>query len=938
MKGNKYFSNKLLLLIAIAIIVIAQVAARPYRMPYDPEPDPQPDTPATSTLRFPIQDHTGDPTMDARQSPMDLHDPANVTKSVDYDADSNRYYLTEKVGNEYFRNPTFLSFKDYQAYEAKQEEQNYWQRRLEALTLFTNKPQLPTMYKDGIFDRIFGGQGISIRPQGNVDVTFGGSWQDIKNPTLTQRAQKYGIFDFDMQMNINLLAQIGDKLKLNISNNTKATFDYQNQQKLDYTGKEDDIIKKVEAGNISFPLKSTLINGVQSLFGIKTQLQFGKLWITGALAQQRSKQSSLTIQGGSQTQTFALKADDYEENKHFLLGQYFHDNYDKALANFPVINSLVTINKIEVWVTNRTGATDGIRDVLCFQDLGEKNPYTKTTYNGAPGNSLGLPDNRANTLYTTLLQNTGARGYNASGIISGSLGLQYVQGTDFEHTTARKLQPSEYSYNPQLGYISLNTQVNSDDVLGVAFRYTYNGKVYQVGEFAEDLPPDTTNQKSMFLKLLKGQSQHPALPIWNLEMKNVYALGGLGLTKEDFRLNVLYQNPAGGEIRYLPEGPQAGVPLLTLLNLDRLNAQNDPQPDGVFDYVEGITINPQQGRIIFPVLEPFGQDLAPALGNNPQLDRKYLYQILYDSTKTVARQFQQNNRFIMRGSYKSASSSEIFLGGFNIPQGSVTVSAGGQKLSENLDYQIDYGLGRLKILNTGILASGIPINVTYEDNATFGFQQQNFMGARLDYYVNKKLTLGGTYMRLSEQPFTQKTTYGEDPIKNTVLGLDGNYQSEFPALTKALDKLPIYSTVAPSFITANAEVASLMPGHPAQINSLDPEGAVYIDDFEGTSSSYDLKFPASSWSLASTPFGARDRNNVPLFPEAADNNKLSYGMNRARLAWYSIEPTLLEPLGGGLPDYVKKDTGQPALYPPCAAAGSVPAEIEHGAAECPEHF
>ena len=901
-----------MLLAALAVIIV-QSSARPFHLFYEPGPEPQPvDSPTVADdsahrLRFPITDRTGNPAQDNHANGFDLHDPANLEHGVDYDPSDGHYYLTEKVGDEFVRNPAYLTFDEYQKYSATQDEQKYWKQRLDALTLFNKQPTMPVMYKQGIFDRIFGSPTIQVKPQGNVDVTFGINSQNIKNPTLVQRAQKYSIFDFDMQMNINLLATIGDKLKLNISNNTKATFDYQNVQKLEYTGKEDEILKKLELGQISFPLKTTLIQGVQSLFGIKTQLQFGKLWVTAAVSQQKSKRQSITIQGGAQTQTFGIKADDYEENKHYLLAQYFHDRYNTALKDYPVINSQVTINKIEVWVTNRTGAVDGVRDVLCFQDLGEAAPYSTML---SPAPAYKYPDNRSNTLYNQLQQLSPAirQTGNATTEAEKIFGMNRL-GIDFARTTARKLTANEYTFNPQLGYISLNTQVNPDDVLGVAYQYTVNGQVYKVGEFAEDLPPDTINQKVLFLKLLKNTAPQPQLPVWKLMMKNVYALGGLGVSKEDFRLNVLYQDPGGGEKRYIPEEnvPNPRTPLIQLLNLDRLNFQNDPQPDGVFDYVEGITILPQTGKVIFPLLEPFGRDLIPALGGNAQLQRKYLYNILYDSTKTVARQFQQNNRFIMRGSYKSSSSSEIFLGGFNIPQGSVTVSAGGQKLAENTDYTIDYGLGRLKILNSGILSSGIPINVSYEDNATFGFQQQNFMGARFDYYANDKLTVGGTVMRLTERPFTQKTTFGEDPIRNTQLGVDGAYQSEVPGLTRLLDKLPIYSTTASSFITASGEVAGLLPGHPKAINALDPEGSVYIDDFEGTRSSYDLKFPSSAWSLASVPVDAKDRSGQVLFPEATLENDLRSGQNRARLAWYSLEPSLVDPTGG-VPDFVKKDT------------------------------
>jgi len=925
LKGKSFFGYKFLFFVALAA-AIANAAARTHRPFFDFFP-PDPDTTSHNDslakedtahkLRFPIYDKTGDPVVDYnRPSSIDLKDPKNEKQGFDFDADSNRYEYSDKLGSEFLRNPTYLTLDEYEKYRAQQDEDNYWQRRLDGLMLFNKTPELPQMYKDGIFDRIFGNNTISVKPQGNVDVTFGGNWQDIKNPTLTQRAQKYGVFDFDMQMNINLLAQVGDKLKLNISNNTKATFDYQNVQKLDYSGKEDEMLKKIEAGNISFPLKTNLITGVQSLFGLKTQLQFGKLWVTTVLAQEKSQRKSLTIQGGAQSQQIAIKADNYEENKDFLFSQYFHDHYDEALKDFPVINSLVNISKIEVWVTNRTGIVTGVRNVMCFMDLGEATPYLQKLNNPSSGVRNGLPDNSANYLYTELLQNPNGR--LQSSAVNNAVSLGLTQGQDYQYTTARKLAATEYSYNPQLGYIMLNTQINSDDVLGIAFRYTYRGKVYQVGEFAEDLPPDTTNSKVIFLKLLKGVSPLPTLPIWKLMMKNVYSLGGLGVSKDNFLLNILYQDPGGGELRYMPAGPKEGVPLLTLLNLDRLNAQEQAIPDGIFDFVDGITINTKQGKIIFPELEPFGNYLAqqatvipPATAVDPNsvLYRQYVYQVLYDSTKYVALQSQATDRYIMRGSYKSSSSADIFLGGFNIPPGSVTVSAGGTRLVENTDYTIDYGLGRIKILNQGILNSGVPINIQYEDNATFGFQQRNFMAARLDYYVNKNLTLGGTIMRLNERPFTQQVSYGEDPIKNTVAGLDANYQTEMPAVTRALDKLPIYSTTAPSFFNGNLEVAALLPGHPKAIDALDPEGSVYIDNFEGASTSYDLRFPPVAWSLSSTPFGAVNKNGQVLFPESALNDQLTNGINRAKLAWYTIDPILVDP-GSSVPAYVAKDTMQ----------------------------
>jgi cell surface protein SprA len=906
-KRHTNFGYKLLAFVIIIIALAQVLAARDFDDPYfDPPPPPPPaDTPE---LRFPIEPEAQVVPQEQKRPSIDLDDPANVKKNVEYDPEENRFLLREQVGDQDIKTPTYLEGDEYLKVKGQQDETDYWRQRLDALSMFNQKPKLPDLNKEGIFDRLFGNNKISVKPQGNLDLSFGGNWQNMKNPNLTQRAQKYGIFDFDMQMNVNLLAQIGDKLKLNISNNTLPSFGEQNMQKLEYTGKEDEIIKKIEAGNVSFPLKSSLLTGPLSLFGLKTQLQFGKLFVTGVLSQQRSQRKSINLQGGAQTQTFEIKADDYEENRNFLLGQYFYRNYDQALIKSPVINSQIVLTRVEVWVTNRTGATQNVRNMINFMDLGESQPYVPSLTDPSSQVPNGIPDNRSNRLYSLLFENPNLR-VQGSGISRAmiSIGLDSAQGRDYTVATMRQLNASEFSFQPQLGYISLNTQVNADDIVGVAYRYTYKGKIYQVGEFAEDLPPDTSNTKVMYLKMLKGVSATPRLPIWKLMMKNIYSIGGGNISKEDFRLNVVYQDPGGGEKRYLPEGPNVGVPLISLMNLDRLNPQNDPAPDGVFDYVEGITVNSQSGKIIFPTLEPFGSDLKPQLGGDPKLERRYLYQLLYDSTKTIARQFQQNNRFLIKGNYKGSSGSEVSLGGYNIPQGSVTVSAGGQRLAENVDYQVDYSRGSVKILNQGILASGIPISISYEDNATFGLVQQNFWGARFDYFSSQNLTIGGTIMRLTERPFTQKVTYGDDPIKNTVIGFDANYQSEFPWLTKALDKLPLYSTSAPSLVSLTGEVAGIFPGHQRFINSLDPEGAVQLDDFEGANSSIDLRFPVTSWTLSSTPVGAKNSFNQTLFPESTSSGDLRVNRNRAKLAWYMIEPTLIDG-SFGTPTNIKNDT------------------------------
>lgn len=857
-------------------------------------------------LQYPMEDRNGDFMSDQQRNTLAVDDPSIIEKNVEYDPETDRYILTETINGQNVRPPSYMTFEEYRRYESQRSQQEYWKERADAINLVEREGIVPELYVDNsFFDRLFGGTKIDIKPSGNVDITFGGNVQKIDNPTLTERQRKQGGFDFDMNINMNVVGSIGDKLKLNLSYNTEAQFDFDNQIKLNYEGEDDDIIKKIEAGNVSFPLPTSLINGPQSLFGVRTQLQFGRLTISTVYSQQKSQSQNLSIQDGAQIQEYEVFVDDYDYNRHFFLSHAFRENYNHALSNLPNINSLYNITRIEVWVTNSRGVTqNGVRDVVAFQDLAEPRrvarPDIINTSSGA-----NRTDNYSNNLYSKVNSDPATRSIDNAVRVLSSPAYGLVNSLDFEKTYARKLTTSEYSYNPQLGYISLNQQLNPNDVLAVAYEYTYNGQVYKVGEFGQDLPQDSIQpNKILFLKLLKSTTVAPTQPMWDLMMKNIYSIGAFQVNSEDFKLNILYQDPGGGSKRYIPDGSLQGKPLIGVLNLDNLNNQLDPQPDGIFDYYPGITINPQSGRIIFPVLEPFGNNLREAFADGEEdLADSYVYDLLYDSTQIIAQQFPEFNRFVISGTYKSSISSEISLGAFNVPEGSVTVTAGGRQLIEGQDYEVDYQLGRVKILNEGVLNSGTPVNVQYENNALFGFQQKSLFGNRLDYRVNDKLSFGSTFMHMKERPFTQKVNVGDDPISNSIWGLDFNYNTESQFLTWLVDKLPFYETTQTSTFTLAGEMARLKPGHAKAIGD---EGLVYIDDFEGTRSAYDLKFPANQWKLASTPERAPNRGGNIMFPEATRSGELVYNNNRAKLAWYNIDPLFLRN-NVSTPDYIQNN-------------------------------
>ncbi len=872
-----------------------------------------PNTPIILPYNF-NDESTGDPLNYPNGGGLMLNNPSNVNTNVDYDPTTGQYNVNQTMGGMNYRPPTYLDSEEYQKLMFDKQVKDYWNARSHAESENAqNKTAIPKLHVGGeIFDRIFGGNTVDIRPNGSAELIFAYNGTKTDNPAIPVRNRKTNTFDFDEKIQLNVVGKIGDKLKLTTSYNTEATFDYENQMKLEYTGYEDEIIKKIEAGNVSLPLNGSLITGSQTLFGVKTQLQFGRLTVTSVLSQQKGKKSEVEVTGGAQVSKFDIPGDQYEPNKHFFLAHYFRDNFNAALANLPFVNSQVNINRIEVWISNTNGATNDIRSVVAFSELGEdyRNDLPKPH---VPANQQVfiddltpdvLPYNTQNSLYASLIADPNIRTVNLTDNLIYNLstppGVVQQQTNYLLVTNARKLQPSEYTFNVKLGYVSLNQQLNPDQVLSVAYEYTYNGNVYKVGE----LSTDGISTGALFTKMLKSSAPNTKHPIWDLMMKNIYSIGSYQVNAQDFKLEVFYTNAVSGtDINYLPvtdcQTLIKAKPLLQVINLDRLNQQSDQIADGVFDFIDGVTINSTNGRVIFPLLEPFGDHLRSKFLGLPSCDaleaNAYVFDPLYDSTITTARNvFPNLNRFKLKGSYKSSGGSEISLGAPNVPQGSVTVTAGGIVLQENVQYTVDYTLGRVKIIDEGILNSGTPIKISLESNALFAIQQKTLFGTHLDYRINKDFSIGATVLNLTERPLTKKVNIGDEPISNTIFGFDANYRTEAPFLTRLVDKIPFIETKEMSTITAAGEFAYLIPGHSKAIGKA---GNSYIDDFEGSQSEIALH-AQSAWSLASTPQG---QTSSGMFPEGALSDDITNGFNRAKLSWYHIDPLLMRQQTGITP-------------------------------------
>lgn len=811
---------------------------------------------------------TGNEFRDAENQKRGFHldDSPDYGYKVEYDAENDEYVATKKIGDENLSPSFSLPSKDYYQISGKQRSRDYWQTRARETRRggqSSYEPSLDLLDKDGALANL-----IDIKPQGAAELNFGLKFTNNHNPRLSKKQQRQLQFDFDNKIQMSVTGSIGDRVSMTIKYDTESQFEFEQEVKLQYKGDEDEIIKNIEVGNVSFPLSSSLISGSSSLFGVKTDLQFGKLYLSGVFSRQQGETSSISVQGGAQTEEFEIQCDEYDNNKHFFLSHFFREHYEESLKNLPEINSGIEIRKVEIWVTQTSSGKEDARNILAVTDLGDT--YT----NSIGGKTAELPEN--GKLYKTLKNLSGIRSINT---VSTALNGIMEQGPDYEKIEqAVLLKSSEYDVNTKLGYVSLRSAVSSSKVLAVAYEYEYKGKVYQVGEFSSD---GIEHPDVLIVKLLKGTQSNPAYNNWDLMMKNVYSIGAYQVSQDDFVLDVLYQDDrTGSPIPYLSEGSLKGKSLLSVLNLDTLSSDLQPYSDGLFDFVEGVTIKSSRGLVYFPVLEPFGSYLAEQI-NDSELARKYVYQELYDSTQSSARQLAEKNKFKLKGSYKSSVSSEISLNTTQVK--SVKVMCGGLTLQEGADYTVDYSSGTVSIINTGILESGSTINITYENDPLFSTTTKTYMGTHAEYRYNDNISFGSTLIHLSEVPAVQKVGFDDYPISNTIWGVDAKYSTESMFLTKMVDKIPLINTKELSYVEASAEFAQLLPGRSRHISN-----AVSIDDFESSEGKIYLKEP-TSWKIASTPQGQKS-----LFPEASLINDLAFNYNKALISWYNINTSFYE--------------------------------------------
>ncbi len=866
------------------------VSAQPFKVEDDTIPD------SLLNTRWKIQLTQPYSLSDLYQSPLDLQRPDNMKYDVVYNDTLNRFVIGNRMGNTWLSAPIMLTPEEYNSWTEMNERSAFFRKKNDEIYQAKGKEKFDfsDMHFDlGPAEKIFGPGGIRVRTQGSAELKLGMNKKSIDNPSLPIRNRKTTMMNFDEKINLNVNGKVGDKVNMNLNYNTDATLDYDAQNmKLKYDGKEDEIIKLVEAGNVSFPSNSSLIKGASSLFGIRTDMQFGKLKLQMVASQKKSASKSVSSRGGVQLTPFEINVADYEENRHFFLSRYFRNHYDEWMQKLPNLVTGITINRVEIWVTNKSGTTANTRNIVALTDLGEASKISNPMWT-----ATGLvPSNRANTEYQAMTtQYVAARDIDQAAATLEGAGL--VGGADFEKLeSARLLSSSEYTVNTALGYVSLKTGIQTDQVLAVAYEYTSGGVTYQVGEFASDI---TDTKQALFVKSLKNTSCNPQQGNWDLMMKNVYYLAS-NIEKEKFRLDVKYQSDTTGVyLSYIPEQRVKNTPIIRVLGADRLDNNNKAHSNGYYDYVEGYTVS--NGRVFIPKVEPFGSYMRDYLVKNgvaADAAEKYAFTELYDSTKTVARQIAEKNKYQMVGQFKGSSANVISLDAYNVPQGSVVVTAGGVTLIEGTDYSVDYNAGEVTILNQSIIDAGTSVNVSLESNTDYGQTRKTMFGVNWEYDFSKNFQMSGTLQHLSEQALTTKVSMGSEPLKNTLWGVNLNWKKESQWLTNVLDKIPFLHLTQPSQISFTSEFAQLLAGEAGGTQ----DNASYIDDFENTKNGIDVMTP-TSWFISSVP-------SLNFKEDYNDKTGLTSGFHRSRLAWYCIDPLFTRRGSSLTPGHIKSDLKQ----------------------------
>ena len=770
----------------------------------------------------------------------------------DFTVDSAKSIVVGKnrIADPYFAQPVVFSLDEYRDFRFENDNSASFRDAVVKELFKTRtdagdgalKIEVPWRVRSKTFRKIFGGDRVGLRVTGNITINGGLRRQKSDQNYTTQNDQANYSFRIDQTQRFTIEGKVGDKVSVKVDQDSERMFDFENSLKLEYTGEEDEIIQRIEAGNVSLSLTGTQLatfSGKNTgLFGFKTESKLGPLKLTTIASVEKGQKNKKSLTGGAEETTVEINSTNIERSRYFFIDMPYRENFRYFDED---MNHILNYN---------IPGYDPILEIDVYKSV---NVGPNTISQGLKlGWAMNSPDR--NNIPPDSLQN------------NNNVKRQFKQLT----------KNVDYTVDNNLGYVRLNYRLNSNEVLSCA----YTTATDTVGDYV--LPQDSS---LVVFKLIRPHNPQPSDSTWDLEFKNVYSLQASNIQKDGFELKVLHSAGTAGtdaETQVVDGEPQT---YLSILGLDtRNNSTGAIQPDGILDDFPSI-INWATGELIMPGLRPFDPD--PAKGGGylivtstgtetiiSQLDSTTLMPTIYDTTES----YPTVSKYKFSVKHKSASASYNL--GFNVLNGSEEVFLNGARMKKGVDYNIDYITGNLTILNQAASSASANVEVLWESGEIFQLDKKTLLGVRGEYDLwNEESFFGTTALFLNEKPLEKRVKVGNEPTRNFILDSNSRMVFKTGAITSFLDFLPFLEAEAESEISLEGEVARVFPNPNSLNNSAtgDNNGVAYLDDFESIKRVTSLGIMRRTWNISSIPPGA--------LPPGNPNTEQNY--MRGKLDWYN---------------------------------------------------
>jgi cell surface protein SprA len=648
----------------------------------------------------------------------------------------------------------------------------------------------------------------SLRVQGNINLSGKLVNQDQELVRSSYKEQEKTNFKFDQKQQLNVQGKIGERITVSLDQNSERDFDWENTIRVDYQGNEDDILQKLEMGNISLSLPSTefvTFSGQnKGLFGVKALSKLGPVNITSIASLEKTKKQSQKYKGTSELKINQIQDYEYRKNLYFFIHEWF-----------------------------RNGSTE--------------------TVDGS-GFTLAIPSyypliNGLHPIGNVIVRNFELYKIDASNNPQADPGIAYIDPTNTESFADKskegafiKLERgSDYSVNEDLGFIRMQSSLQNE-IIGAHYQLVDRETGQLIIEVGQGVSSDNSN---LILKMIKAQSSHPNHPAWDLMFKNVYSMGATNIDEQSLEVAIIdnFSTP-------ISDRTDSGSTFLNLFGLDDFNQSGAQSPDEVIDFNNPNIVNLMSGEIHLPALLPFVSAETIEGGNENNILSSFLQQGKMYTTSNRT-EYTGDARFTINANYTNPKST-ISLG-FTLVEGSEEIFSNGEKLERGQDYQIDYFSGIIML--TGNIDPNSDLEITYDKHDLVTFDRKIMVGSRAQIDFNENSFLGLTALYYNQDIVNKKVEVGYEPIQNFIWDINGRYEKELDNLTAKINQLNFFNAEKVSSFSIEGEIAQVLPNPNSISNSRtgDKNGVAFIDDFEGSKRVTNPSILRRFWNISSAP-------------------------------------------------------------------------------------